>query len=303
MSLNFTPSMVNRNGESIIIIGSSGELVKMNSKYEQIGQQTKPFPTSITSGVLFDNIWIGIWIDRELQDVRMAGIPLEIDWEDGIGRDALRVSSTNNDLDIIPKNALWQKILNSEPMGLGKIGENIVFTTINKGIYMIDQKGEEIWRDYYPIWRDLDITPDMNPIVSIIENDNGIVIWSAAGGVMELDHERTMKRSNIIKLKDKISNVKYSKEGGWFVMMHGKAIGILSDIDTKPLFIETPGPVLDAYFDSNEKSWKWTGWRHDGESQVENNTFSFKNRENIGIHISNSKILDNDGNWEDYSSS
>ena len=303
MALDFTPSMVNRNDNTIIIIGTSGELLKMNSDYEQINQCSRPFPTSIMSGIIFDDMWIGIWIDRELQDARMAGIPLDIDWEDGIGRDILRTSSSIENLDVMPKKSTWQKILTAEPMGLAKVGENIVFATNNKGIYMINQEGEEIWREHYPVWRDLEISPEMNPIVSIIEVDSRIVIWSAAGGVAELAEDRVIKRSRIFRLKDKISSVKFSEKGGWFIMMHGKSVAILSDIDSEPLLIETPGPVLDAYFESEKGAWKWTGWRHDGELLMKNNIFSFKQRENIGIHISSSKILTNDGLWEDYSSS
>ena len=302
MSLGFTPQMVNRNGNTIIVIGTSGELAKLNFDYEYISPYSKPFPTTIMSGVLFENIWIGIWIDRELQDARMAGIPLEINWENGIGRDILRTSAIG-DSDIRPKNSAWQKILTAEPMGLSKVGENIVFATKNKGIYMINQEGEEIWRDHYPVWRDVDISAEMNPIVSIIEDDSNIVIWSAAGGVMELNQERVIQVSKIFTIKDKISNVKFSKEGGWFIMMHGKSIAIIKDINDDPFIIETPGPVLDAFFEPGKGAWKWTGWRHDGEMKIKDNDFSFKKRENIGIHISNSKILTNDGFWEDYSSS
>jgi len=61
--------------------------------------------------------------------------------------------------------------------------------------------------------------------------------------------------------------------------------------------------VLDAFFEPKEGVWRWTGWRHDGEMKMKNNDILFKKRENIGIHISNSKILTNDGFWEDYSSS
>ncbi len=302
MSLDFTPQMVNRNDNTIIVIGTSGELARLNFDYEYISSYSKPFPTTIMSGVLFENIWIGIWIDRELQDARMAGIPLEMDWENGIGRDILRTSSIS-DLDIKPKNSTWQKILNAEPMGLSKVGENIIFATKNKGIYMINQEGEEIWRDHYPVWPDMDISAEMNPIVSIIEDGPNIVIWSAAGGVMELNQERVIEVSRIFSLKDKISDVKFSKEGGWFVIMHGKSIAILRDINGDPFLIETPGPVLDAFFEPKEGVWRWTGWRHDGEMKMKNNDILFKKRENIGIHISNSKILTNDGFWEDYSSS
>ena len=303
MSLDFTPQMVNRDDNTIIVIGTSGELAKLDFNYEHTSPYSKPFPTTIMSGVLFENIWIGIWIDRELQDARMAGIPLGINWENGIGRDILRTTSSIGDLDIKPKNSTWQKILNAEPMGLSKVGENIVFATKNKGIYMINQEGEEIWRDHYPIWQDMEISAEMNPIVSIIEDASNIVIWSAAGGVMKLNQERVIKVSKIFRLKDKISNVKFSKEGRWFVMMHGKSIAILNDIEDEPFIIETPGPVLDACFESERGVWRWTGWRHDGEMRIRDNYFSFKKRENIGIHISNSKILTNDGFWEDYSSS
>tara|TARA_B100000287_G_C20604332_1_gene769402 strand:- start:86 stop:994 length:909 start_codon:yes stop_codon:yes gene_type:complete len=302
MSLDFTPQMVNSNDNTIIVIGTSGELARLNFDYEYISPYSKPFPTTIMSGVLFEKIWIGIWIDRELQDARMAGIPLEINWENGIGRDILRTSSIG-DLDIRPKNSAWQKILTAEPMGLSKVGENIVFATKNKGIYMINQEGEEIWRDHYPVWRDMDISAEMNPIVSIIENDSNIVIWSAAGCVMELNQERVIEVSKIFTLKDKISNVKFSKEGGWFVMMHGKSVAILKDLNDEPFIIETPGPVLDAFFEPEKGVWRWTGWRHDGEMKIKDNDLLFKKRENIGIHISNSKILTNDGFWEDYSSS
>ena len=86
-------------------------------------------------------------------------------------------------------------------------------------------------------------------------------------------------------------------------MMHGKSIVILDDVDSEPYIIKTPGPVLDAFFESEKGIWRWTGWRHDGKLITKNNEFSFKERDNIGIHISNSKILTNDGVWEDYSSS
>lgn len=303
MTFEFTPTRVNRNDDTVIVIGTSGELARLNLDYNNISPYSKPFPTTIMSGILFDNIWIGIWIDRELQDARMAGMPLDINWENGIGRDVLRTSSSISDLNIMPKNCKWQKILTAEPMALSKVGDNIVFATNNKGIYMINQEGEEIWRDHYPIWQGLGISSEMNPIVSIIGNGSDLVIWSAAGGMMVLDKERTLKISKIFKLNDKISNVIFSKNGGWFIMMHGKSIVILDDVDSEPYIIKTPGPVLDAFFESEKGIWRWTGWRHDGKLITKNNEFSFKERDNIGIHISNSKILTNDGVWEDYSSS
>ena len=55
MSLDFTPQMVNRDDNTIIVIGTSGELAKLDFNYEYISPYSKPFPTTIMSGVLFEN--------------------------------------------------------------------------------------------------------------------------------------------------------------------------------------------------------------------------------------------------------
>ena len=54
MSLDFTPQMVNSNDNTIIVIGTSGELARLNFDYEYISPYSKPFPTTIMSGVLFE---------------------------------------------------------------------------------------------------------------------------------------------------------------------------------------------------------------------------------------------------------
>jgi len=313
--LDFTPTIVNRNSSILVVIGNSGELIKLDNNRDKIGLTTKPFPAPILSGVIFEDIWVGVWVDRELGDARMAALPLDGVWENGVGRDVLRTLHADLDSDLSPKTAIWQKILSSEPMAFGKIGENIIFATMNKGIYMIDKNGQELWREHYPKWNDLDIVEDRNPLISIIGTESGMVIWSASGAVMELDKERKMKRSEIIKLKDKIFDVRFSEEGGWFIMLHGKSIAIMDDIGNEPYIIKTPGPVMDSYFENGE--WRWTGWRHDGVIKLksgpagrnwkmtmeEKNSFSTMPRENIGIHIFDNKVMTNDGRWEDYSSS
>ncbi len=304
IELDFTPSMVNRNNSTSVIIGNSGELIKLDKKLIKKERMSKPFPTPIVSGVIFDDIWVGIWFDRELRDARMAALSLNDVWSDGIGRDVLRLNSSLDDNKIIPECAIWQKILTSEPMALSKIGENIVFAMMNKGIYMIDKNGTELWREHYPIWPEINIPQDRNPIVKIIEGDNGIIIWSAGGGIMELDDERNLKRSSFIKFKDKITDIKYDKKGGWFIILHGKSIALMQNLDQIPVEIKTPGPVMDACFMENE--WKWTGWRHDGSVILSESgvieKYSNKIRENIGIHIHDGKIITNEGELENHSS-
>ena len=303
IQLGFTPSKVNRNNTKLVIIGNSGELIKLDLEFNKIEEMTKPFPTPVVTGVIFEDIWVGIWMDRELKDSRIAALPLEKDWADGIGRDELRLNSSD-DPKIIPNSAIWQKILTSEPMALNKVDENIIFALMNKGIYMIDKNGMEIWREHYPTWPEIGIKQDRNPIVKIIKGESGIVIWSAAGGILELDEGRNLKRKIIIQLKDKITDVRYHKDGGWFLMMHGKSIALIKNLDDTPVVFRTPGPVMDAYFSENE--WNWTGWRHDGKLKITAEgiieQYSDTHRENIGIHIFDNKVINNDGQWENYSS-
>ncbi|MGY8715337.1 MAG: hypothetical protein ACKVI6_02740 [Candidatus Poseidoniales archaeon] len=305
IQLDFTPLMVNRNNGKFVVIGNSGELIKLNSEFKKIENASRPFPTPLISGVIFEDIWVGIWLDRDLGDARIAALPLSVTWEDGIGRDVLRTSPSFEDSEIIPNSAIWQKILTSEPMALGKIDDNIVFAMMSKGIYMVDQNGEEIWREHYPTWPEIGIPEGKNPIIKIIKCDSGIVIWSTAGGLIQLDSERNVKERRVVKLKDKITDIRYDICGGWFIMLHGKYIALMQELSDTPVIIKTPGPVIDAHFSEGE--WKWTGWRHDGKIKISNDGIQIKDykskpRNNIGIHIFDDKIITNDGQWENYSS-
>ena len=53
MTFEFTPTRVNRNDDTIIVIGTSGELARLNLDYNNISPYSKPFPTTIMSGILF----------------------------------------------------------------------------------------------------------------------------------------------------------------------------------------------------------------------------------------------------------
>ena len=72
IQLGFTPSKVNRNNTKLVIIGNSGELIKLDLEFNKIEEMAKPFPTPVVTGVIFEDIWVGIWMDRELKDSRIA---------------------------------------------------------------------------------------------------------------------------------------------------------------------------------------------------------------------------------------
>ncbi len=227
----------------------------------------------------------------------MAALPLQGDWFDGPGRDDLRLSSFA-DGDIQPAGAIWHRVLDAEPMAIGSVGGNIVFSTLGRGIYMIDSEAREIWRAQHPVWPEISDIGVQDLLVSIVECPEGIAVWSQAGGVAVLDpSDGSLLSLGVLEFGDKVSNAIYAEGGGWMLMLHGCTIGLLENIGERPEVLETGGPVLDAQYDGEE--WRWTGWRHDGRLS-EGRVFT-ASREGIGVAILEGRVMTNDGEWSDYS--
>jgi hypothetical protein len=269
-------------------------MAKINRNGELQGPVVTPFPTSIIDGVILDQIWIGIWLDREFRQARMAALPIEMEWKDGSSREDLR--SSINSLgreEVLPSNSLWHRVLDSQPMKIGKYEDKVVFTTVS-GIYMIDSDANEIWRGLLPRWPSISIFSAYDEIVGIVEFPGGISIWSKAGGVSVLDPSNGLEiYTRVIDFGDSVSDVTFSDEGGWFVMLHEGSIAVMDKIEGDHSLFRTSGPVLDAEF--SDGSWKWTGWRHDG-SLIDSET-RVSGRENVGVAITDGNILTNDGSW------
>ena len=132
--IGFPPIKID-SGENIhIITGVSGELLKVDSEINIIGNISKPFPSSITSSTIVGEIWIGAWVERELREARMAALDINDDWLDGGLKSELR----SGNVILHPNSNIWSQLLDAEPMGISKIGETLCFSAKNKGIYRID---------------------------------------------------------------------------------------------------------------------------------------------------------------------
>ena len=176
---------------------------------------------------------------------------------------------------------------------MGISGENIVFTTVT-GTYMIDLDANEIWRGMLPRWPDISSLFPFDQIVGIIEMPEGLSIWSKAGGVSVLDHSNGLEiYSRTIRFGDKVSGVSYSEEGGWFVMLHEGAVAVMDKIEGDFRIYKTGAPVFDAHF--IDGSWRWTGWRHDGN--LTNEEVDIFKRRSVGVSLVNGSVLTNDGSW------
>ena len=297
--IDFAPARISRGGGIHVLYGTQGELAKINRRGETLGSVVTPFPTPIVDGLIIDQVWIGIWLDREFRQARMAALPMGKEWEGGSSREDLR--GALNSLDgssVLPSNSLWHRVMDSEPMKMGRSGDNIVFATVS-GIYMIDCEANEIWRGMLPRWPSISNISAYDEIVGVVEFSGGISVWSKAGGVSVLDPSTGLEIfSKVIDFGDRVSNVIFSDDGGWFVMLHEGAIALMDNIEDEHQIYRTRGPVLDAEF--YEGDWRWTGWRQDGclsESGVE-----ISERENVGIAVIEGMVLANDGSWSGFRS-
>jgi hypothetical protein len=291
---DFAPERISRGSSIHVLSGTQGELVKINGKGERLGAVVTPFPSPIVDGLILDQIWIGIWLDREFRQARMAALPINKEWENGSSREDLRAAINSlNGSDVVPANSLWSRVLDSEPMKMGKSGNCAVFATVS-GIYMIDAQANEVWRGLLPRWPSISNISAYDEIVGIVEFSGGISIWSKAGGVSVLDPSNGLEIfSKVIDFGDSVSNVIFSDEGGWFVMLHEGSVAIMDKIEDGHRTYRTGSPVLDAEFSNG--CWRWTGWRQDGE--LSGSEVAISERGNVGIAIVDGMVLANDGSW------
>ena len=272
---DFSPERVSKGSDIHVLSGTKGELVKINRQGHRLGSVVTPFPTPI--------------ID----------LPLDVEWEEGASREELRSAiNSQGGADVIPSNSLWHRVLDAEPMKMGKSGGNVVFAT-GSGVYMINSHANEVWRGMIPRWPSISNISGYDEIVGIVEFSGGVSIWSKAGGVSVLDPSNGLEIfSRVMDFGDTVAGVTFSDDGGWFVMLHEGSIALMDEIEGEFQIYKTGGPVLDAEFYNGE--WRWTGWRQDGH--LSSSGVEIYERENVGVGIIDGRILANDGSRSEWAS-
>ena len=294
--IGFPPCRIDRGRDTHVMIGTRGELARINNQGEISQPFTMPFPAPSIDGVVIGDRWVGIWLEREFGEARMAALPMGEEWFDGPGREELRLTPSDGGI-TQPKGAIWHRTLDSEPMKMGRVSDNIVFSTFG-GMYMIDLDANEKWRAQIPSWPEISKIGVRDSIVSVGEIPGAVTVWSRAGGVAALDPvDGSLLFSNVNFFGDIVSNATYSEQGGWMVSMHGNSFALLDSIESEPRIITTPGPVLDSGFVEGE--WRWTGWRHDGRLSEEG--IHASRRDSIGVALLDGKVITNDGKLRDFS--
>ena len=225
----------------------------------------------------------------------MAALRIDGDWIDGGGREQLREASDAKLL--MPASSIWSRRLDAEPMALTQTSAGVVFATLNRGVYLIDEKATELWRSPYPEWPGLAKYHHSDSIVSCTEHEGRIGLWSRSGSVTLLDgQDGSFVSSHAIGLMSPLAGAEFSEDGGWLLMQENGDVGILDDLLLSPRIVRTPGPVFDANY--SEGRWRWTGWRHDGT--ILDGRCEIEIRRDIGIGLVGDNVVTNDGRWDEF---
>jgi len=288
VGIGFPPIKIDSGEEVHIITGVSGELMKIDRNLQSIGKVVMPFPSRITSSAIIDEKWVGIWIEEEIRQGRMAALNIGEEWLDGVSKAELRI---NNGLAIHPNSNIWSQYLDILPTALAEINNTICFAS-NKGIYRIDSDSKEIWRTENPKWEEIKLGGDQ--IIGFADSEEGLIAISQAGGIAIFDEEGILKEKRVINLPELITGFTFEKELGLFLKLNGKYIATMENIRDIPAIHRNKGPVYHAI--SKDSEWTWTGWRHDGK--ISSGKITTKSRNDIGVGIIGDNILTNNGEWD-----
>ena len=293
--IGFNPIRIDRGGEHSMIVGSDGQMLEIDSQNEQVNEGAMyPFPGVSSCGVVSSDHWIGSWVDRSMRKAYMGSFPLGEKWESA---NSDSDGSENRDVDqSVSKSASWTRELQSEPLAMCTVDGNIVFACLGSGIYMIDGNASEIWRSPYPRWRELEDLVGIDSIVSLLLKEDEIYAFSSSGGysVISMATGHEINNGILSNLPDRVHDVRYDQDSGWIIMLHGKNVAIMNDLNSNPAIFRVPGPVMDVF--PCKGGWKWTGWRHDG--YYSNGRLSTFGRNEVGISLFNNIVLTNSGTWK-----
>ena len=279
-------------GGHYVIIGSLGELAKLNQEGKALGETAIPLASAIPCSTAMEDSWIGVWVEAEMRLARMASLNLADEWKDGASKRDLRTSL--NPMSLHPKNSRWSHALDAEPTCVRCIDDGFCFVLRGRGIYRMDSQANEIWRSSLPSVLDGKLR-GLETAISISQYKDSLSIWYDNGLIVDITSDTGLeidRRS--LKIHEKVERVFHSETshllalaGGGFLISDGEHI-----LDSK----STPGPLSAAR--ENDGVWDFTGWRFDG--RLSNGSLEISARDQLGIGFVSDKVLTNDGTLSDF---
>ena len=257
--LDFTPKQVLRFNGGYVVVGVDGELQKISSNGELIGNPTRPFPTPIRDAVIIDDTLIATWLDQELLLARMAAINLHNDFAEGVNRADLRVRRTI-DKSLHPVGNVWSHVLDAEPISLQSNHDSFSFVLWRKGVYNLSVNSVENWRSAEPSWPKLAKIPRAMETIATACDSESYEIWSKGGGLIRYD----VKTGKVIEQKilpiDGYLNQVY-KHGEHHLILYNNSHVALYENGEVVLNAKLSGPISYAEWSDIEQGWHVAGWR------------------------------------------
>lgn len=306
----FPPRKIIPYEDLLVVIGVDGEIAKIDCKtLEQKGGLVKPFPSPIEDATIVDNKMIATWVLPELSLARMASLPLNEEFTDGIDMSLLRVKQNKRGQDVPVAGAEWSHSLSAEPLGITSHDGLICFVNYNRGVYCIDSQSKEIWRIKEIEWLSQKHIEDASVIHAVttgphptINNQQCIWLWGHGSGWVALEWAtgEIIAQGNL-ENKGILDQVRTDQNGGWLIGFKSGEI-IRWDPKNNSEDIIEGGPFCDAIF--SKRGWDIIGWREDitwDEHQVSRTA-----RKDLGVCFFNHElngllVLKNTGEWVAFS--
>ena len=292
-TVSFTPTRVDNCAEYYVVIGSLGELAKLDRTGNLIGEVCTPFASTITHSIPLDDSWIGIWVEPEMRLARMARLKNEGTWRNGPSSSELRTS--DNPMQLHPENSTWSHALDAEPTCITGLGDVFCFVLRGRGVYLMDSEANEVWRSSLPN-SNVGRINGIETAISISNSEDKLSIWYDNGLIVDISLDTGLEIDRRkIKISERIERVFHGNDSHILALSQGGFL--LSDGEGIVESYNTPGPLLSAR--QKDGIWELTGWRFD--AIIRERSLDISSRDQLGVGFIEDKILTNDGTLSEFS--
>lgn len=284
--VTFTPTRVDLGETHHVIVGTLGELARIDDDGNALGDSVTPFPAAVPCSTQIDGGWLGVWVEPEHRLARMARLNSDSEWKNGNPRGEFRTSRVR---DMQPANAEWTRSMDAEPTAVCRTETGFCFAVRGRGIYHLDAQANEIWRAKLPSVLD-GRRRGLETAISMQASKDKLSVWYDNGLVVDLSMSdgSEIDRRNL-NASERIEAV-YHSDSQHLIALAGGGISIQDENGVLESHA-TPGPVFAAR--RTDETWEFTGWRHDG--RLDEDGLSLAKRREIGVGFVGQRILTNDG--------
>ena len=287
----FPPAWIRPHDDGLLLVGRDGEVLNADHEGQHIGQPVRPFPMSLTHGVVVGSRLIATWMDHELRMARFAALDVN-DLHDGPSRASVRRGEREA---MHPAGHLWSHALDAEPLALVEHQGNLVLALHPNALYLIDEEGRELGRTMLPEPQDalgsslvdLHSEPEGSMQVTLRDGSCHRVWFDGKAG-------QTLGRA---PTDQPVRDVVHGPHGT-LLLTEGHDALWLQD-DNVRMTARLSGPPGQVIWSAKHDGWLIAGWRERVVLSSSGFKRSDRNNVDVAIHCTEAEVMivDNDGTW------